>query len=146
MAGVAIAVGVLSTVSSQKQQKKAFKAQERAKKIDQKRQDFATGRERRKQDFATGRERRKQVRAARVARAEILSASSAGGTSSTSKTASISGNIQSELGGNLSFLDSQQGFTSAIGKQMSSSARATQKAGEISAYGDLASKSILMFD
>ncbi len=129
------AIGLVTTVSSQKQQKKAFRAQERARKIDQKRQDFATGRE-----------RRKQVRAARVARAEILSASSAGGTSSTSKTASISGNIQSELGGNLSFLDSQQGFTSAIGKAMSSSARATQKAGEISAYGNLASKSLLIAD
>ncbi len=131
MAVTAFVVSAASTVASMKQQKKAAKAQEKAQRIDQKRQDYTTARE-----------RRKQIRAARVAQAQVQAQSQAMGTATTSRTAGVSGGIQSELGANLSFLDTQQGFVSAIGQQNKAAGRASQKAGMISSLGNLAATGI----
>jgi len=131
----AIALAAISTVASQRQARKATKAQERAQRIDQKRQDYTTARE-----------RRKQIRAARVSQAQVQSQSQAMGTATTSRTAGISGGIQSELGSNLSFLDTQQGFVNAIGQQNIAAGRARQRAGEFAALGDLASQGVGLFD
>ena len=135
MAVTAFVVSAASTVASMKQQKKAAKAQEKAQRIDQ-----------RRQDYTTARERRKQIRAARVAQAQVQSQAQAMGTATTSRTAGISGGIQSELGSNLSFLDTQQGFVSAIGQQSMAAGRASQRAGMIGAVGNLASSGIMAAD
>ncbi len=133
--GAAFAISAATTVASMNQQKKAAKAQEKAQRIDQKRQDYTTARE-----------RRKQIRAARVAQAQVQAQSQAMGTATTSRTAGVSGGIQSELGANLSFLDTQQGFVNAIGQQNIAAGRASQRAGMIGAVGQLASSGIMAAD
>jgi len=135
MPAAAFGLAVVSTAASMKQSRKATKAQEKAQRIDQKRQDYTTARE-----------RRKQIRAARVAQAQVQSQSQAMGTATTSRTAGVSGGIQTELGANLSFLDTQQGFVNAIGRQNIAAGRASQRAGEFSALGSLATQSISLFD
>jgi hypothetical protein len=130
-----VAIGAVTTATSQKQARKSQRAQEKAQKIDTKRQDFQMARE-----------KRKQIRAARVAQSEVQSTAFAQGTSTTSKTAGITGNISSERAQNLSFLDSSQGFTQAIGKQNLISSRALAKASRIKAYGGLAQSAIVAGD
>ena len=128
MAVAAFVATVASTAVSVKQQKKAQRAQEKASKIDQKRQEFTMARE-----------KRKQIRAAREAQASIQATSFAQGTSQTSRTAGISGNISSEMSQNLSFLDTSQSFTKAIGKQNLVSSRAMARASQAQAIGKVAS-------
>lgn len=115
-----------TTAMSQKQARKSQRANEKAQKIDEKRQQYAMSRE-----------KRKQIRQARTAQAEVQASSFAQGTAQTSKTAGISGGVSRELGSNLSFLDSSQGFAQAIGKQNLISSQAQAKASRIQAYGGL---------
>jgi hypothetical protein len=129
--GVLIGISAVATVTSQKQSKKAQRAQEKAAKIDQKRQDFQMARE-----------KRKQIRQARLAQAQIQATSFEQGTAGTSKTAAITGGISSERAQNLSFLDTSASFVSAIGAQNLVSSRAQAKAARIQAYGKLATSSI----
>ena len=108
------------------QNRKARKAQQKAAKIDQKRQDFTIARE-----------KRKQIRQARAAQAQIQASAFAQGTAQTSRTSSITGNISSEVSQNLSFLDSSRGFTQAIGQQNLITSKAQAKAQQIQAVQKL---------
>lgn len=134
MAVTAFVATVASTALSMKQQKRAQRAQEKASKIDQKRQEFTMARE-----------KRKQIRAAREAQAQVQATSFAQGTSQTSRTAGISGNISSEMSQNLSFLDTSRGFTQAIGKQNLISSRALSKSSQIQALGKVAAAGAMAF-
>jgi len=66
--------------------------------------------ERRIQRAKQAREKRKQVREAQVSQAEITASGVASGTGGSSVTAGASGSVQSQLGENMSFLDSVQGL------------------------------------
>ena len=124
MGAALVIASVLGTAASVQQGRKASKAQEKSQKIQQK-----------QQAMQTARERRKQYRAARQAQAELAATSFAQGTSATSRTASIGGNIQQEAATNVGFLNQSEGFTSAIGQQNIKSAQATSRA---NTYGAIA--------
>ena len=130
-----------TTAVSVSQGKKAQKASEKAQQIDTKRQNFQMARE-----------KRKQIRQAWAAQAQVQATSFAQGTAATSRTAAITGNISSERAQNLSFLDSSQGFTSAIGKQNIIASRArtaqatTQSLGKLAQAGIGAADSAGLFD
>ena len=122
-------VSLIGTTASVDQNRKSAKAQEKSQKIQQK-----------QQAMQTTRERRKQYRAARQAQAELAATAFAQGTSATSRTASIGGNIQQEAGTNVGFLNQSEGFTSAIGQQNIKATKATSRANTYSAIAGLAMK------
>lgn len=122
-----LAATLATTAVSVSQGKKAQAASEKAQAIDTKRQNFQMARE-----------KRKQIRQARAAQAQIQATSFAQGTAATSKTAAISGNIASERAQNLSFLDTSQGFTQAIGRQNIIASRARNAQATTQALGKLA--------
>ena len=130
----AFGFAVVSTVASQKQARKATKAQEKGQRIEQKRQDYISSRE-----------KRKQIRAARVAQAQVQAQSQAMGTATTSRTAGVSGGIQSELGANISFLDTQAGMTRAIGQQNIAAGKYQSKAAMFGAVADLSMQGASLF-
>jgi len=134
MPAAALGLAVVSTAASMQQSRKAVKAQERAQRIEQKRQDYTTARE-----------RRKQIRSARVAQAQVQAQSQAMGTATTSRTAGISGGIQSELGANISFLDTQAGMTRAIGQQNIAAGKYQSKAAMFGAVADLSMQGASLF-
>ena len=125
--GAAIGLAAVSTVASIDQSRKAATAQKRSQRLQQK-----------QQAMQTARERRKQYRAARQAQAELAATAFAQGTSATSRTASIGGNIQQEAGTNVGFLNQSEGFTSAIGQQNIKATQATSRANTYSALAGLA--------
>jgi|14BtaG_2_1085337.scaffolds.fasta_scaffold01825_8 hypothetical protein len=131
---LAFALAAGSTAVSIHQSRKAAKAQERAQKIEQK-----------KQDYTTARERRKQIRAARVAQAGAATQARVSGTTSSSRTGGVAGGIQSEMASNVGFLNTQQGFTHAIGRQNIKAAQAQSRASTASAIAGLSMQSASLF-
>ena len=119
-----VVTSAVTVAASQKQARNAARAQEKAQKIDQKRQNVQMARE-----------KRKQIRQARQAQATVANQAFAQGTAQTSKTAQISAGITGEAASNVSFLDNQQSFVQAIGKQNLISSQAQAKAARITAIG-----------
>ena len=98
-AGAVVAAG--AGVASVVQGKKAAKAEEKSQETQQK-----------INDLKTARERRSQVRQARAQRSEIVAGSGAGGTLQSSSSISAAGNVGTQLGSNLSFIDQTQKLSS----------------------------------
>ena len=67
-------------------------------------------------------------------------------TTATSQKQARKSQRAQEKAQNLSFLDSSQGFTQAIGKQNLISSRASAKASRIKAYGSLAQIAVILGD
>jgi len=82
--------------------------QQKAAARDQKRSSQA---QQRIQNIKAARERRKQVRQAQQAQAQLSNQAQATGTSSTSSATNAAGSVQTQLAGNLSFLDQVQTLT-----------------------------------
>jgi len=91
---VATALAVGSTAGSIQQSRQAAKASKRASRAQQ-----------RIQDIKAARERRRQVQQAQQAQAQIASNAQVGGTTKSSSVVGARDSVQSQLAGNLSFLD-----------------------------------------
>ena len=118
-----IAVGL--TAASYSQQRKAAKEQAKANRAQQ-----------RQAELANARERRTAVRNARVARASSEQQASMTGMNGGSAAELAVGNIQNQLGENLSFLDQQQSLANEAG---AANQKAADYASRAQGYADLAS-------
>ena len=107
LAGVGAATAVYGAVQQRKESKKAQAASDRSYQAQIQSQKL----EQRKQDMAAARERRQQYRQARMARAQIAATSGAAGTAQTSGAIGGRGSVGSQAGGNVSYLNQQQGMT-----------------------------------
>lgn len=119
-----------STVEERRAGKKSLRAQRERQRLED-----------RRQRLRLARERRQQVVAARRARAELLATSDTAGTTSTSRTTSIGGNIRSAAASNLAFIDRDASLVRDIGVQNQTIASAqydAQRAGIFREVGNFA--------
>lgn len=113
----AFAVTVLATGASVHQQQQAADEQERARKAKQ-----------RMAQVRQQRERRAAIRQAQRKRAQVANVSAQTGTQDTSVAQGAMGSIQSQLGSNLSFLDTMERGGQFITERQNQAAGFTQRA------------------
>lgn len=102
IAGIGLGLTAVGTVNQMQAQRKATSAQKKMRNLE------------------TARQRREQIRQARIARANIASGAVASGTERTSGAISGMGQIGTQLGSNLSFMDSVGAQANIAGDAMSS--------------------------
>jgi len=127
IAVIALGISAVSTAVSIDQQRSAARSSKKARKAQE-----------RIQAIKTARERRQQVRQSIVARAQAEAQGQATGTSRSSSISQAKDSVQSQLAGNISFLDN----VTALNKQTSifqqQAADATSRAGVASAISGIA--------
>ena len=125
--GIAIAGLVIGIAGERKKEKQLEKAEEREELARQKQRDI--------QDVQTRRQRVQARRQARSARAEAVSAAAAQGAGTSSAAAGAAGSAVSQFRGNVGFLDTIAGLTSAQLNLQSSAAEARGSAATFGAIG-----------
>lgn len=120
-------VSALATGASMQQQRKAAKEQKKANKIQ-------TNRE-----LAADAENiRQQVREERIRKAQILQGAENSGTSGSSGTTTAVGALQTETGGNIANIRSDQRAAMSVANRMQSAADAKARANTFASVADLA--------
>ena len=122
--GIAIAGLVIGIAGERKKEKQLEKAEER--------EELARQKQREIQDVQTRRQRVAARRQARSARAEAVSAATAQGAGTSSAAAGAAGSAVSQFRGNVGFLDTIAGLTSA---QLNLQGRAAEARGSAATFG-----------
>ena len=154
MAFASAVVGLVGSVYSQNQQKKAAKksrqSQERVNQTQIDAQEKQNAIQQKQADLKTQRARVKSIREARIARGRIAAYGANTGTTGSSGVLGSSGSINSQLGGNFDYGNQQRGLASeasannlatskAIGVENNIQARAQGDASTWGAVGGVAS-------
>ena len=124
--GIAIAGLVIGIAGERKKEKQLKKAEER--------EELAREKQREIQDVQTRRARVSARKQARAARAEAVSAAAAQGAGTSSAAAGAAGSAISQFRGNVGFLDTVSGLTSA---QLNLSQTAADARGTAATFGSI---------